>query len=193
MVLSLISLLLLLLLLDCSELTSGERIAAIIQPQHYDLVLLPILGKNPRLCGHIFIDFEAKKTTNLFALHGIDFNVLEASVKPEKIISLTGSNGKRNTSRYDKVEDACFSGLTRNFTGSESVILIHDQQTTRQELHFVLKESLVHGRRYRLSLLYTATVYDTSQGFFMSSYTKQDTCCQRYVGNHLTNSSVRMY
>jgi len=89
MVLSLISLLLL-LLLD-SELASGERIADTIQPQHYDLVLLPILGKNPRLCGHIFIDFEAKKTTNLFALHGIDLKILEASVKPEKVISVTGN------------------------------------------------------------------------------------------------------
>lgn len=180
MILSLGSLLLL-LLLNSAEV-SGERIAATIQPIHYDLVLLPILGKNPRLCGHIFIDFEAKITTNLIQIHGLDLKIIDASVRPEEVIRGTaGNNGKRNNSRYQKVEDVCFSSLTKEFTSSESVVLMHDEQATRQELHFVLKESVIRGRRYRFSLLYTAKVQETSQGFFISVYTKQDTCCQRFV------------
>lgn len=54
-----------------------------VLPIHYDLVLLPILtGRNPRLCGHVYIDVEAQATTNLIRFHGMDLEILDATIDP---------------------------------------------------------------------------------------------------------------
>ena len=59
----------------------AQRLPELIRPIHYDLALLPILaGSNPRLCGHVYLDFEALTLTSVVKVHGSELDILDVTI-----------------------------------------------------------------------------------------------------------------
>lgn len=156
----------------------GQRIDSLIHPFHYDLVLLPIInGNNPILCGHVFIDLELKASTNLLTFHGADITIMDASVE-----LIPGP--AKNISRFDILEDLCFSFVFQDYSGDVDII---QPDEGREQISVIFKRPLLKFQRYRIGLSYVGQIRKESKGFFRANYKNdQDSCCHHgYVMNSI--------
>lgn len=148
------------------DLIHCQRLAQSVKPVHYDVVLLPVIASDdPRLCGHVFIDFVSSSRTNIVTLNGLNLEIVESSINSNE------------TGRLTRVEELCFLG-NREKSTRDSVMHHYDEK--RQQISFIFKEPFESGKKYRLSVLYKAKIYDEPKGFFRASYKQPGTCCQRY-------------
>lgn len=69
------------LIVSFTLLIHGQELNPSVIPLHYDVVLLPILNRNPRLCGHVYIDVEARNTTNVIRFHGAELEILDTTIE----------------------------------------------------------------------------------------------------------------
>lgn len=153
----------------------SERLPKTIVPVHYDLAILPILINNPRLCGHLLLDFEVSSSilspTNTITLHGVELDLIEVKL----VKDITVEN------RFEKLEDICFSGLSQSPREDNNPVdeIGLSQDEENQKWNVTFSQALIPDRRYRLAVYYIGKINDDIQGFFRGSYVREETCCQR--------------
>ena len=59
-----------------------SRLPDTISPFHYRLSLLPVLEKDPRLCGYALIDIVAHQPTNTITLNAVELVIHRIVVHP---------------------------------------------------------------------------------------------------------------
>ena len=178
----------LLLLFTCLILHNhqgnGQRFdqPPLVVPIHYDLALLPILARNPRLCGHVYIDIEAQNLTNVVILNGRDLEILEVSFEP---LNINNTELKGAEERLSRIEEVCFDQLeaptSQNSIKSDPSIQIIRQDVEKEMWNFILHKSMVPGEKYRMGLLYRGKVFERSEGFYRAKYTDPGSCCEKYL------------
>lgn len=163
-----------LLLLLLPYFIACQRIGSTVKPIHYDLVILPMIQEeNPRLCGHVIIDFEMRTTTNLVTLHSYQLDVLDVKLFPS---NATRSTTRKSQQRLEKVKDMCFSGLLD--VSSEWVDVIQEE-LDKQQINIIFKRPLFKNTRYRIAIIYRGKINnEEAKGFFKVSYKNDpETCC----------------
>lgn len=159
--------------LSSNLIGDGQRIDPFLNPLHYDLVVLPIIsGGSPRLCGHVFVDVQPTRTTNLVTLHAVDLTIVDVSVR--NAVNETAAHRAAND-RFLQLEDLCFSGLFVQTSKAYQTI-----QEEPERVRIVLNQVLIKGRQYRIGLYYVGKVRDDPRGFFRANYQNDVTsCCHR--------------
>lgn len=163
-----------LLLLLLPHFIDCQRIGSLAKPLHYDLVILPVIQEeNPRLCGHVIIDFELNTTTNLVTLNGYELNVLDV-----RLLSSNTTRGgtRRSQQRLERVKDMCFSGL---FEVSDQWVDLIQHDNDQQHIKIVFKKPLLKNTRHRIGIAYQGKIYNGEpKGFFRASYKNDpESCC----------------
>ena len=148
---------------------SSQRLPSKILPIHYNITLLPVLD-NPRLCGHVSIDFKATESVNVIEMHASDIQILDASA--ESLPAEVGADPLIRT------EESCFGGVSPIFTGHSGVIHFTVSEE-RQMVALVFSQPLAKDRIYRITIDYLAQVSDDIRGFFRQSYVPEGQCDQR--------------
>lgn len=154
----------------------------LVIPIHYDIALLPILARNPRLCGHVYIDIEARNSTNVVILNGRDLEILEVTFESlnEGNKALMGAE-----ERMSRVEEVCFDQLEapplqNTIKRDPSSIRLIRQDVDKEMWNFFLREFVVPGNKYRIGLLYRGNINEKSKGFFRAKYNDPGSCCEKY-------------
>lgn len=155
------------------------QMAASIQPFHYDVVLLPILERHPRLCGHVFIDAVALQSINIINIHAAGMNVLDASLRPLDADTDADAGELMSRAARHQVQEACFSGLEPKFVINSTGVQLFSVDEKTHRLWLIFDEPLRKGRRYRIGVSYSASVGDDIRGFFRKSYVPDGECCPR--------------
>lgn len=165
-------------------MNQGQRIGSFFNPHHYDLVLLPIIsGGSPRLCGHVYIDLEPTKTTNVVAFHALDITVIDVSVRNVELNETVRQNPADD--RFLQLEDLCFSGLFVQISKAYQTI---QEEPEREHITIVLKKILMKGQKYRIGLYYVGKVRDDSKGFFRANYRNDvNSCCHQGYNMNIIN------
>lgn len=152
-----------------------------VVPIHYDLAILPILARNPRLCGHVYIDIEARILTNVVILNGRDLEILEVTFEP---INSNNTELKGAEVRLSRIEEVCFDQLeaptSTNLIKSDPSIRMIREDIDKEMWNFFLDKSMVPGEKYRMGLLYRGKVFERSEGFYRAKYTDPGSCCEKY-------------
>lgn len=155
------------LLLFQLTVTNCQRLSQSVKPVHYDLVILPVItGDEPRLCGHVYIDFVSDAQTNVITLNALNLEIVA--------ISLDGDFNETLDSRLDRVELLCFFGFHE-----EEASYRHHEDKERQQLDIIFKKPFKPATKHRLGILYKGRVNDEPKGFFRASYKHGNACCQR--------------
>lgn len=167
-------------IVELARQVSSQRLVATVTPFSYDVILLPILTKSPRLCGHVYLDVEARNATNLIHFHAVDLDLLEATFEP-LMIPGRYNNQRIQQQRLDRVEEICFDRMLTSSSSisSDGSVRSLTKDSERQEWTALLSQAMVPGRLYRLGILYTGKIYDVSKGFFRGKYSLQNSCCER--------------
>ena len=176
----------------CKVIVSEENIvqlAEIISPIHYRVTLLPILERDPRLCGHVWVDFVAQMSTTMMVLHASDLSVMRVVTFP-----LVTNQSIYQEDDQQMVEDLCFAAQAASSRDSNEVEDGHRKngdltdvffQDNQQELMTVLlKEPMERGTKYRIGILYTGQVQESTVGLFRTQYSSDaidGNCCKRHV------------
>jgi hypothetical protein len=165
------------------------QLPEIISPIHYRVTLLPILERDARLCGHVWVDFVAQMSTTMLVLHASDLSVMKVLAFP-----LVTNQSTYQEDDQQMVEDLCFTALPASTRDSNEVEDGHQKkgdltdvffQDNQKELMTVLlKEPMERGMKYRLGILYTGQVQDSTLGLFRTQYSSDaidGNCCKRQV------------
>lgn len=150
------------------------RLPESVSPRNYQVTLIPVMERDERLCGHVWIDIDVHHPTKEIVLHAANLVLQQIVVVPTDddqgdVISL--------------VEELCFSGVQDSQQVSLPGDLVESFQlnATHEVVTIHLTEELHPEDHYRIGCLYTGLVND-DKGFFRKSYTRnQDDCCQRYL------------
>lgn len=144
------------------------RLEPNVMPLHYNITLLPVMtGNDVRLCGHVYLDIEATKTTNLIRFHGQDLDIYQVTYGSFK-------------SPLEDVEELCFNRLTKR-SNKDPMIKAISHDSVLHEWTILLYKSMIQGEQYRIGILYTAKVNEKSNGFYRIKATNPATCCERCV------------
>ena len=172
---------------------NGQRLTMTVTPLSYDLVLLPILtGQNPRLCGHVSIDVEARNATNVIHFHGDNLEILDISFESLPASSTTTEDGRIRSGTYlqrlERVEELCFAQTQMppplSAPSRDGTVRMLSQKAERTEWTAVLARTMVPGARYRLGVQYIGQVYNVSKGFFRTKHepgNPEHPCCDKWV------------
>jgi hypothetical protein len=138
-----------LFLLASNVMSDGHRIDPFLNPLHYqDLVLLPVIkGGSPRLCGHVYIDVQPTRTTNLITFHTVELTIIDVSVR--SVGNEMAAVNPAIDDRFLQLEDLCFSGL---FVQTSKEFQTIQEEPERQQMSIVLKQVLLKGHKYRFVL-----------------------------------------
>ena len=157
----------------------GEQLRSAVSALHYNVTLLPVL-ENPRLCGHVSMDFKSLDELYSMAMHVANMTIVDVSIAS---VDSPAEDPRART------EEVCFEALLQPFADRHSTHSIRvqwytvDRQREIVSLHF--SEPLSRGGLYRISMYYLAQMSDDHRGFFRLSYVPDGQCAKRY-GHHLS-------
>ncbi len=168
--------LLALFVLTSNVMIHGHRIDPFLNPFHYDLVLLPVIsGGSPRLCGHVYVDVQPTRSTNLITFHAVELTIIDVSVR--SVVNGTAAVNPTTDDRFLQLEDFCFSGL---FVQTSQEFQTIQEEPEREQMNIVLKQVLLKGHKYRIGLYYLGKVGDNSRGFYRANYKNDvNSCCHQ--------------
>ncbi len=171
------------------------RLPDVVTPNHYQITLLPILDKDPRLCGHVWITVTVQYPTKAIILNAFQLIPVEVVVQAESV-------ALNNTETKRKVEDTCFFGgdddddedYFSDDNEDEDANHVRNRKKIRndmvEDLHLdddeqrlvvILKDVLQVGDVYRVGILYHAEIYDGENiGFFrLENKLNKNDCCEK--------------
>ena len=134
------------------EDTYSCRLPTDVQPDHYDLTLVPDFGTRT-FQGHALISVTVKKSVDAIHLNALDLTFLMDDQGKPRIMATTGVQGTSSAS----VQQATAVELDK----------------PQQRAVFSFAQPLSAGR-YMLSIYYTGVLNDNLCGFYYSSYKQPD-------------------
>lgn len=177
------------LLVTISTVVKSSNVARLpdhVTPQRYQLTLLPVLERDERLCGHVWIDIAVSQPTKSIVLHAVNLTFI-------RIVAIHRAIEEEEDELDESlksVEELCFSGIHHNNSISRSgrneesnMVSSFLLDPAKDLLTILLDEEMHPEDRYRVGILYTAQVNEhASRGFFRKLYTRNENdCCQRYL------------
>lgn len=167
---------------DDEDYNKNLRLPQVVSPNHYQLTLLPILDKKPRLCGHVWIKASIQAPTKAVVLNA--FQII-----PLEIVVVSADSVSNISETRRKVEEACFLGGldfdddNREEKKTKMSDLVEDLHLDydNQHLVIILKDVLPVGHVYWIGIHYHAEIYDNDNiGFFrVENKLNKNDCCEK--------------